>query len=754
MKLRNLFCGLLAAAALIVSCEPKEEDFGEPSMDLSASELTIPMDGGSVTLQLTCTRDWMVKTDADWVLVDPESGAASKSAVTVTITAPKNDGFDRTAEIEFYGGKLADEFVTVSQPGKDGDPDAVKAITCAEFAALPDDDGKTYQLSGTISGSINTTYGNFDVTDETGSVYVYGCTNADEYAGMLKSGNKIVVEGPKTTYNSKVEMKNATILSVEQGEGPVTPTSIKDVTCAEFISAAVSTDAWYRLSGTVSGSINTTYGNFDIVDETGTVYVYGTSNFSDYSADFAKGGKVTFVGQRGDYNGKVEALNGYIEKYEKGEDVKPMEGTSLIKNGGFEDWTGDKPANWAFSSGNATLTKSSDAYKGSNAAEIAGSADQNKRMMSDVYTLKAGTYQFAIYVKGSGSFRLGYALITDGKVKDTSNDYKYITDAAAASSDWKQVFETFTLSEQTDISLIIMNSKNGGGASVLVDEVTLITNDGGVIDGGGGTGSGSGESTGGETPTDITDSTVEQFLAAAESTTKYYRLTGEVKDIKSTTYGNFTLVDATGSVYVYGLTSTCQPYDSGSSKWTNDKSFSSLGIKAGDTVTIVGTRGSYNETIEVCGAYCEKVVPGQGDGGSTGGEESTNEFSSTITWTLGTNAYDKTSGDNAQTATVNGKSVSNLLKLGTSKSAGDATLTIPAGTTKIGFYAVGWKGSSSNTLNVGDKSVSVSANTGAAGNPPYTMTVSDSDYYTVEVAEGSVKITCDTRVIVFGITAK
>jgi phage gpG-like protein len=70
-------------------------------------------------------------------------------------------------------------------------------------------------------------------------------------------------------------------------------------------------------------------------------------------------------------------------------------------------------------------------------------------------------------------------------------------------------------------------------------------------------------------------------------------LTGVVKNIQSEVYGNFDLEDATGSVYVYGLTAT--PVS------TNDQSFSSIGIKEGDTITIMGTRTSYNGTPQVGG---------------------------------------------------------------------------------------------------------------------------------------------------------
>lgn len=107
----------------------------------------------------------------------------------------------------------------------------------------------------------------------------------------------------------------------EIGDDPVVPGDIKDVTVAEFLAAPVSTTEWYRLKGTVGGPINTQYGNFDIIDETGKVYVYGTSNFKDFTVN--EGDNITIVGQRGEYNGKDEVLEAYIEEVVPGENPDP-----------------------------------------------------------------------------------------------------------------------------------------------------------------------------------------------------------------------------------------------------------------------------------------------------------------------------------------------------------------------------------------------------------------------------------------------
>lgn len=91
----------------------------------------------------------------------------------------------------------------------------------------------------------------------------------------------------------------------------------------------------------------------------------------------------------------------------------------------------------------------------------------------------------------------------------------------------------------------------------------------------------------------IQQATIEDFLAASESEDVYYELTGRMSNITNTTYGNFDLTDATGTVYVYGLTATMQK--------SNDRSFASLRLAEGDVITIRGTRASYSGTAQVGG---------------------------------------------------------------------------------------------------------------------------------------------------------
>ena len=326
MKLKHLNFYILLIGVLLtgaVGCEQQPAwrlPFISISRQVSGDTLHFDSFGGEASFLLETSRDWKIDEIPAWALITPETGNASADPVTVTVTIPENKGYDRIAELLFVAGPTV-ESIYLHQSGPEGVDDGVIDISCAAFCALPDDDGNIYRIVGSVSGSINTTYGNFDVMDATGSVYVYGCTNIAEFKDMIKSGAHISVTGPKTTYNGKVEMKNATIEEVTEGEA-IRPTNITDISCADFNQLS-DTEGWYRLKGVVSGSINATYGNFDVKDATGSVYVYGADNIAQHS-DIAAGDSIAVVGHYYLYVNpntqatKVEMMNGYVEWYKSG----------------------------------------------------------------------------------------------------------------------------------------------------------------------------------------------------------------------------------------------------------------------------------------------------------------------------------------------------------------------------------------------------------------------------------------------------
>ena len=123
---------------------------------------------------------------------------------------------------------------------------------------------------------------------------------------------------------------------------------------------------------------------------------------------------------------------------------------------------------------------------------------------------------------------------------------------------------------------------------------------------------------GGETPsTDAKKVTVAEFNAAEVNENVWYQLTGTVENLKDgDQYGNFDLKDETGSVYVYGLLS-----EKGGEKKKFQDLAAAKGIKNGSKITIIGTRGVFNDKIEVMNAYFVSIEGGGGSGEQGGGSQ-------------------------------------------------------------------------------------------------------------------------------------
>jgi len=94
----------------------------------------------------------------------------------------------------------------------------------------------------------------------------------------------------------------------------------------------------------------------------------------------------------------------------------------------------------------------------------------------------------------------------------------------------------------------------------------------------------------------VSNATCAEIIAGPDS--KTYRVTGTVKSIANTTYGNWYLVDETGEVYIYGTLDA-----KGATK-----NFLSLGLEVGDQVTVEGPKTTYNGTVELVDVTVVKIV--------------------------------------------------------------------------------------------------------------------------------------------------
>ncbi|MBR3009871.1 MAG: chitobiase/beta-hexosaminidase C-terminal domain-containing protein [Prevotella sp.] len=417
------------------------------SLRMYGGTLTIASSGKNITaIEFTLNNSkWGNNTANTGTL---ETGKWTGNAASVVITVGGNTQIKSMTVTLGEGGSDPDP-----DPDPDPQPGEIKKVTVAEFNAAAESTDVWYQLSGTVKNlKDGDEYGNFDLEDETGSVYVYGLLSEkggekklfQELAEKegIKNGTKITIIGNRGSYKGKIEVTNAYFVSVDgQGDTPdPQPEETKKATIAEFNAAPESSNVWYQLSGTVKNlKDGDQYGNFDLEDETGSVYVYGLlsekggekKQFQALAAEkgIKNGTKITICGNRGSYGDKIEVVNAYF-----------------------------------------------------------------------------------VSVDGQG---------------DTPEPQ----------------------------------------------------------------------------PDEIKDATIAEFNAAAESTDVWYKLKGEVKNLKDDDkYGNFDLEDATGSVYVYGLLA-----EKGGEKGQFQALAAAKGIKNGCKITLIGNRGSYKDKIEVMNAYFVSV---------------------------------------------------------------------------------------------------------------------------------------------------
>ena len=237
-----------------------------------------------------------------------------------------------------------------------------------------------------------------------------------------------------------------------------------------------------------------------------------------------------------------------------------------------------------------------------------------------------------------------------------------------------------------------------------------------------------------------TDVTVAEFLDKEASSNVWYRLTGTVDNIqmdkndptKENAYGNFDLVDGEYSVLVYGL--TVAPVAK------NDRSFSTLGLKAGDIVTIVGTRDAFNETKQVGGpAYYISHTPGEtggeegGDeGGDEGGEDPTEKTARNLAFSPATATA--TLGEAFTAPTLNGETAGVVYS-----SSDEEVATVDAATGAVTLVAAG------ETIIT---AAAEETETLQAGSAIYTLTVSAAAVEPVEpvLADGTYWIVANGNV--------
>ena len=215
MKLKY-FLSIFAVVALLSACSDEDAMTLLDEIRVSSSYVSIAEAGGSNTITVNASESWSID-EAEipaWLTVSPMTGAAGESKVTFTAPATP-DG--RTAVLHI---KCADKSQTINVIQGLA---VVREATCKEVIEGPE--SKTYRVTGTITswGSNYEKYGNMNIADETGSIYIYGMAdkngklqNNPVASWGLEVGDIITVEGPKSVYNGTVELVDVTVVNIQK----------------------------------------------------------------------------------------------------------------------------------------------------------------------------------------------------------------------------------------------------------------------------------------------------------------------------------------------------------------------------------------------------------------------------------------------------------------------------------------------------------------------------------------------------------
>ena len=202
--------GVVLAALTFAACSDGEDTRYLDGLRVSQSYVAFPADGGSCTIKLDAAGDWEFTDVPDWLTITPAAGAAGQHEVTFTAGAATDT---REKTIKLKVGEKIQEINIIQQTEKQ----ELQLSTCADVNKNGVD-GKAYRVKGTVTRVLNTQYGNFYLNDGTDDLYIYGTVDASgkyNWASFnIEVGDEVMVEGPRTTYNGTVELKDATFLSV------------------------------------------------------------------------------------------------------------------------------------------------------------------------------------------------------------------------------------------------------------------------------------------------------------------------------------------------------------------------------------------------------------------------------------------------------------------------------------------------------------------------------------------------------------
>ena len=499
MKFKSILT-LIFSTLLLAGCSEDQVLGTFDDLNLSTTYISIPAEGGDVQVTLTAPEAWEFSTEKgfvkpDWIAVSQTSGEAGKTELIFSAEA-SNSG--REAEMKIISGAKS-LFLKVRQ----GDMTASIA-TCKEVNEAPD--GKNFVVSGTITKIVNTQYGNWYMTDGTAELYIYGTLDADgktkNFLSLgLEVGDKVTIEGPKSTYNSQAQMVDVTVKKIEKALLKVVTPSVeisKEGGVLEVKLASKGKGAFYEISEECQEWIS--YENAEYISGVASKLEPNPADTVVYTFNIAPN--------------IASAREGSI---------------SFRSNEG-------EPIAYTFT-------------------QAGGIADVTVAEFLAAEVNDAAQYRIVGHVTGFNKYNNNFYL------KDyTGEVYAYYVDT--------QGIKDIAIGD----FVTVVGTRGEYNGTPQLPKGTLL-----------------------EKYTASPEVSVAEFLTKEDGNDVYYKLTGTITEIKNAQYGNVYLQDANGDiVYVYGL---LPGY--GATGAAKQGLVEAMGLKVGDTLTIVGNKASYKGDPQV-----------------------------------------------------------------------------------------------------------------------------------------------------------
>lgn len=770
MKLKNLFLGSFALTAMLFaqSCDDKNDGpTGAPSIELSTQTLDFEKDGGSQTIKLTATRDWNVTNVPDWIAVDPKSGNPAENK-EVTVTVLENTGMDRSQDIKFtigFDGKT----LTVNQKGTGSasemivyhnDFDKEKATkTGTKWPFLDSFEG---WKNAKGSGAGSETYAYNAVTVRSNS------TSGSSYSDYSGSDANNLFFGSDAYFSVQgIKLSSEVNYTLSFGAEKYNQDNGSLFKHDEF-HVYISNDAkkWVELeyafpNGDKEGRWDLAKSNFTVPEGTSSLSIYIKADIaSSYRLDDLDLSVAASAGTAIDFSKGIDLGTGGGETPGPGEDYTKAESKTVAEfiaaanKSTYYKLKGTvskfNPTYCSFDLTDETGTiyvysvadKSAwSAVKDGGIVEIAGLYDYFATS-SKHEVVKA---QFLSFTEATAPVEIVNATVAEFIAAEKSVTKKYRVSGTITEIQ-NPTYGNLKLKDDTGEVLIYGVKKDKDAANTSFSELGAEVGDKLTVVGFRDEYSGTIEMTSGyceklekDTTTPRLSVSTTTLTAKAGDTSASFDVKGNVKWTVSSSNAAYTVSPASGD---------------GAGTVT-------VKFAANETEKDVTVELTVSTTEEVATKSYTVVLTHSGKSAAV-----TGKFTSNVKWTLGANSYDATSaGNSKQSAVVNEEEVSQVLKLGKKDEVGKATLTLPAGTTKVTFYGFSWKGTKATLVaSIGETKVAskeLTDNTGVAGNPPYKITVTSADLLTIELpsklaTDTDVEITtaAAARVVLFAINAE